>query len=302
MFRCTVCGRAVAPSRVRRDLGCPRCPDADVIDGTCERRLSGGLTRCKHHGGSLTKSKVAATERRLEEEVTRLLADRTPGPVTNPLEAFQLLLGEVLAVKEAFAERVAELQHLTVTDQLGREDVRALLAAYERALDRAGRLLVDAARLGIDERLVRLAEAHGALIAETVRVVVAGLPEPLAAWLRKSIAAQLRAQRPDSSLVTPPPFRIVIVTDPVDTEAVEAISPESPAPRQLAALRDPEPAAEPIAADHDPTPAVEPGQQREPAEPEPVAPAAESVDPDPWFGQRIDPPTATPHKLWRGPL
>ncbi len=47
--------------------------------------------------------------------------------------------------------------------------LRPVVAAYERALDRAGRILTDTARLGLKERFVRLRSAQGEQIAKVIR-------------------------------------------------------------------------------------------------------------------------------------
>lgn len=200
IFRCGECGTAVAPSRVRKDETCPRHPGAEVVDGYCERRLGAGEVRCRWHGGAAEQVKAKAVDRSLDDEVKALLVDQDVRPVTDPLTALQELLGEVVAVKTAFAARVDELNQVTTTDLLGRENVRALVQAYERALDRAGKLLVDASRLNLDERLIairsRVESWQAAQLAEAVVPVIGGLPPDLAdvaGWLRVNVGARLRA-------------------------------------------------------------------------------------------------------------
>lgn len=79
------------------------------------------------------------------------------------------LAAEVVGFKNFIAARVTELR----TDEwrygaLGGEQLRAEVAVYERAMDRAGRLLVDINRLGLEERQVRIAEQQGALLAKVI--------------------------------------------------------------------------------------------------------------------------------------
>ena len=69
--------------------------------------------------------------------------------MTDPEAALQQLAGEVLRLKDILAERVSELQAWRYESKLGAEQLRAELGLLERAQDRAGRLLVDLARLGL---------------------------------------------------------------------------------------------------------------------------------------------------------
>jgi NAD(P)H-nitrite reductase large subunit len=84
------------------------------------------------------------------------------------VEALLTIASETVGVVNALRERVSELHDLTVTDRTGAENVAAVLGAYERALDRAGRLLVSVNRLGLDERRVRIEEARFRPIADAV--------------------------------------------------------------------------------------------------------------------------------------
>ena len=211
--RCGDCGTAVAPSRVRQGLVCPRHPDAENVGGTCEKRLSAGTVRCPIHGGRGPQAVNRAAERGLEGEISALLEGQDVAPVNNPLRALSELLGEVTAVKDSFRDRVDELRSLTVEDQLGREDVRALLGAYERSLDRLGKLLVDASRLNLDSRIVAVEQAVAVSAArqfvDTVLPVLGLAPPELAALMRETLADRLRAfdaGRPFPPLPVPPRF------------------------------------------------------------------------------------------------
>jgi len=81
-------------------------------------------------------------------------------PVVNPLEALAGLAGEIVATKDIFRERVAQLREEAwrYSDAKGGEQLRAEIAMYERALDRSARVLADIARLKIDERLTAITE------------------------------------------------------------------------------------------------------------------------------------------------
>ena len=113
-----------------------------------------GQTRCDMHGGK-TPSKLAKAARTLaEDKVRRSLNEVGIREVENPLAELRALTGEVVAWKDALAAHVAALgEHYRFTDDKGAEQLRAEVALYERALDRAGKLLETWARLGIDAML-----------------------------------------------------------------------------------------------------------------------------------------------------
>ena len=60
--------------------------------------------------------------------------------------------------------------------------MRAVLAAYERALDRVGRLLVDVARLDLEGRLAVVEEAKSRVVAEAVLRVLGSVELALAPY------------------------------------------------------------------------------------------------------------------------
>ncbi len=133
VFRCSECLNSVGGSRVRSGEGCPKHPDAEVVDGTCSRRVKVGTLRCSLHGAAIPAAAAKAAERAVEAEVARLLEGQDVAPVTNPLEALSELLGEMRAFKEAMREKVDGLHRLTVEDLAGRQDSAPLLGVYERA-------------------------------------------------------------------------------------------------------------------------------------------------------------------------
>ena len=84
------------------------------------------------------------------------IAKRGWEPVTDPLGAFADLVGEVWAFKELCREKLAELRTWGYEDLKGGQDIRPVVAVYERSLDRAGKQLVDMLKIGLT------AEALGA--------------------------------------------------------------------------------------------------------------------------------------------
>ena len=103
--------------------------------------------------------------------------------------AIEMLAGEMKAFKEAVGEKVNALASLRYKDAKGTEQLRAEVIIYERAVDRYQRILVDMARLGLDERMLRIREGQGKII---VAAVVAGLADvEIPAELRQEIRAAI---------------------------------------------------------------------------------------------------------------
>lgn len=73
---------------------------------------------------------------------------------------------------EIIGERVEELRAMRYDSKAG-EQLRAEVGAYERAMASTGRLLVDLARLGLDERQVRISEAMATVVNGVIRASLA---------------------------------------------------------------------------------------------------------------------------------
>jgi P27 family predicted phage terminase small subunit len=144
--------------------------------GPCHQyRLVAGLDVCRKHGGkSLEQLREDGRQRTLEAEAQRLLYRRDAPPVTDPLSALQRLAGRAAAWEDIIGEKVNELRSLRYSTE-GGEQLRAEIVVMERAMDRVGKLLVDIAKLNIEDRLAGVREA-------TARM----LDEALAAALQKS--------------------------------------------------------------------------------------------------------------------
>ena len=132
-----------------------------------------GATVCHAHGGRAPQVKAAAARRLAETKVRKALDEVGVREVTNPLEELRALTGEVVAWKDALATHVAHLEdRYRYQDAKGGEQLRAEVALYERALDRAGKLLETWARLGID---AMLADMQVRVTSTQVDALTAGL-------------------------------------------------------------------------------------------------------------------------------
>ena len=142
-------------------------------EGTCRQPAGWGTDHvgvgyCKLHGGATRTHSVWAKRRLVEQEARELMEKYAPAaaPVEDPLNELLAVAGEIRAFKDFLGERVAEMraEEWRFGDAKGTEQLRAEIALYERALDRTARVLGDLARLGIEERQVRLAERQGSLL------------------------------------------------------------------------------------------------------------------------------------------
>lgn len=116
-----------------------------------------GAERCYHHLGKDPKAHKA--KHNLERAAGRVLTQRgLPVPIGDPLQELLDLTAEAKQFKEAIASLVGELTALRYSTATGGEQLRSEVAMYERAIDRLGKLLVDIAKLDIDDRLVSIKE------------------------------------------------------------------------------------------------------------------------------------------------
>lgn len=147
-----------------------------------------GVGRCKFHGGSSPSGREHARRLRLvraEAELATRLSEMGYEPIGNPLDAFADLVAQAVALKDWLAAKVDGLDDgvagdespagLRFTDDRGGEQLRSEMALYERAMDRAAKLLAEWVRLGLDERRVQIDERLAALVADAV---TAALSDP----------------------------------------------------------------------------------------------------------------------------
>lgn len=177
-----------------------RCSATSKQSGEpCRQPVIPGGSVCHYHGGGAPQVKAAAQRRLAEDRARRRLDEVDVASIDNPLEAFAQLVAEAVALKDALASQVAALEDLrSANNRWGTEQVRAEMAAYERAMDRAGKLLEQWVRLGLDERLVASRERIESLMIGYLTLAwmqgaeMAGLPPATLARLHVLMADQLR--------------------------------------------------------------------------------------------------------------
>lgn len=180
---------AAKPQRVK-------CKARKTSGDPCPNWAMKGQKVCHAHGGRSPQAKTAATVRGLEAEARRKLYQHDARPVDNPLEALQLLAGRALALENQIGDLVNGLDDkIRYTDEHDAEQLRAEVTVLERAMDRAGKILVDIAKLNIEERLARVTEiqAQMAMDALTAAMGEMGMGPEQQREARSRVARHLRA-------------------------------------------------------------------------------------------------------------
>lgn len=129
----------------------------------CEAWAMNGSKVCVAHGGAAPQVRAKAAQNIAEAKARRALEGLEEyEAVTDPVERLQLLAGRAERFMAIVGKRVEELTSMRYRTES--EQLRAEVAVYERAIASTGRLLVDLARLNLDERAVRLQEAQVMLL------------------------------------------------------------------------------------------------------------------------------------------
>ncbi|WP_307874155.1 HGGxSTG domain-containing protein [Frankia sp. AgB1.8] len=139
----------------------------------CTNPPMAGQKTCRMHGGSSRQAKTKAAERAAENEIRRILDGFEPTPVENPLAALKILAGRVLAWSQVAEDQLSKVPSIETWSDAQGEQVRAAVVVFERALDGARRVLVDMARLKLDERIAAINERTAAAFLEVFRAVIA---------------------------------------------------------------------------------------------------------------------------------
>jgi len=186
-------GESPAPRPINRRL----CGAKKRDGGTCAMAAMKGQTRCRMHGAKQPQKLAAAKRRLAEQAALRAVVREGIAPLGDPVEQLRALASEAVGLKNFFADRLAALQELRYEGHAG-EQLRSEVALYERALDRSQRFLHDLARLGLDERTVRLDEARVVLLVSVLERVLASPDLALDAG-RQARGRELLAEALESS-------------------------------------------------------------------------------------------------------
>jgi hypothetical protein len=158
--------------------------------------IIGGVV-CRSHGGLLPRIRASARQNMISTQAERLLYRHDASPCTDALDALQRLAGRALALEETIGHLVNDLTSIRYegAGEAGAEQLRAEVVVMERAMDRCGRLLVDLAKLNIEERLVKISEGQADLIEKALKAALAEMGLDLDEQDRaaRSVARHLRA-------------------------------------------------------------------------------------------------------------
>jgi hypothetical protein len=161
-----------APAQATGRCGVPRRSDGKP----CTQWPVRGTKRCKMHGGLTPQVKQAGVVRVLEAQVKGQLRQQGWEPVTDPIRHYAELGGEVLAFKDLCRARINELEGRWEVPAEGfvAEDTKAAVQLYERALDRADKILASMLRIGLDAEALRQSrERPSREQAETLAAILA---------------------------------------------------------------------------------------------------------------------------------
>jgi hypothetical protein len=223
VYRCAQCGKAVGKQRQRDGQGCPRCPGAEVIDGTCLMTNKDG-GKCYKHGARSPQAKQAVVKRQRvakAETLVRRLAVPIVG--TDYLQALQDQLDLTHGIVRTLTELVNGLE-LGVSGQVydpesgtfrppttegiagrtyhqsgiatGEAKPHVFVAMLADWSKEYSRLAAECAKLGIEERrtqvVERIQQAQLDQLKGALSRATAILPKEVAGPFRKALAAELR--------------------------------------------------------------------------------------------------------------
>lgn len=272
--RCVTCANTVGS---RYDT-CPKCGSNEFEESTCRIVLAATATRCSRHGGRSPQvlNKQAVVD--LETEAAQILVANGHEAVTNPLAELMEVLGEQRALKQQLGQAVNELQSLSSFDLLGRENLRAVLDAYTRTVDRYASMLIAASKLNVDDRVVaigtRIAKAQGDLIFDGNMAVIGAFVAPeFIMDFRRAMVTQLEWMEEEPDQRGPAPvFPQFQAPSPVVRPAEPPVRPAEPLelnPAPVVAYEAPEP-TEPSVVDVEVVEEFDPFADSAPPPPQPM--------------------------------
>jgi hypothetical protein len=182
----------------------PKCGATKKSGGKCTQAAGWGTDHvgvgsCKLHGGCTETHRISAINE-IEERKARTMLERLgePEPLGSPLQALLAVAAETQAWQEILRERVSYLTDLVYesTDDEGAmiERERAVVALYERSLDRTSRILSGLVKLDLDTRRVQLEEGQIEFMYRALQAVLTGIPKQYREPARERLVLALREE------------------------------------------------------------------------------------------------------------
>jgi hypothetical protein len=151
-----------------------------VEDGRCKNYRVPGGTQCAYHGNA--PQVQSAVQRRNAENMARQRAlkrlEKDGYPVVAGPEAVIEMLEDRMGFQYGLAKaldllvrKLVEADELRYEHQAG-EQIRGEVQAWVQVNQMVTKLGTDYLKIGLDERKVRLAEAHGRLIMQVIQAVM----------------------------------------------------------------------------------------------------------------------------------
>jgi len=141
----------------------------------CAQPAMKGQTVCKSHGG-LAPQNMAAAARRIAEQKAQALLDGTPlwnpdaTPTTDPVSELGLLAGQLRDLRDKLG---AQIEAKDECPCCGRGDYdHVTTSMFKTVLRESGSLLTNMARLGLEDRRIKIEERKVDMV---IVAVMAGL-------------------------------------------------------------------------------------------------------------------------------
>lgn len=170
----------------------------------CRRWAVPGAAVCTTHGGKAPQVVAAAQRRIMAAEAGEILDRLGVAVETTPVEALEAMLaeaaGNVAVLRSVIANLGLNLWQATRHPDgtpTGTGDIHPLISLYNSERDRLANLSVACAKLGLDERRVRLAEAQVDQLLGHLAGAVAdiGLDTQTVGRLHQALADRIRGLR-----------------------------------------------------------------------------------------------------------
>ena len=110
------------------------------------------------HGGMTPAVREKARQRVLEVTLRGELEKQGWEPITDPVAALADAAGEAWAWKEVCRRKVSDIRRWEEDKAIGGQDLRPVIAVYERSMDRAIDMLAKMVKLGLDHEALRQAK------------------------------------------------------------------------------------------------------------------------------------------------